>query len=852
MTLDLDNEPPRRNRSLAAALELYDEHGLNPLAAAPRTKIPLGEWRRWQTEIIPRRTVEVAFSGGRRNIWCPTGGLAPGNLLALDCDSDEAVEYWRERLGDVLDETACQRTGRGTQFFFVTPAGEPVRGVDGRKRPGELEWEIKGDGQGVILPPSEHPSGATYTWVRGMAHRVPAPEELLEAAKEAKEAAEEGAGGERSKLADLLQSPAVAGGRNNWLAAVAGHYAKLIPYRDAYETLVWQAAAACRPPLTDDDPESPGEISKLVSSIWASERDRKANLPVAVPVERPEGWGSESWQSAVREPKLDTGYLATGGDCILIQCRKSADADPHMDPWMDADVKVLGVIAGEGERSFLVELRRARDGATIPAILPSVALASWRELSAWLGARGVSIAVPPQVYPRVEATPGNRLLRYMEAQRAPEAKVIPHIGAVDGDFITHDEVIREAGSMPHEAVRPDPGIRDWAPFRYGFGAEAEAQAVLRKILEFHDEEVASVFGAWWAAVLLKPFVVRWVSQFPIMGLEAPSESGKTTGFFELMHRLSGYTGPQMNPTRAALRDYLTAHNAGYVWVDDLDALGDREELLRQVTVGGSLVKKSGDHQGQTSAIMRAALVISGESLGLSGQKALLDRVVVMEVPSPKGRMAADGQRSQWEEIVDFRGDYPDLSAYSGTLVQRALGFVSKIHRITELRTAPGRHGDKIAVLRLGARLLTYLVGDEDRGHIDRVDGWCDRVEDLGAENALTLRVLPWALAQTEWKARPMGPDDSHSKVATPALVDEGYVWFSPRLLAHWWMNYKRGNISERTETEEALTQQARALGMGGRMGVDRKNFMFVGGSGKAKYWRCSEDISKLVLERSRD
>jgi len=92
--------------------------------------------------------------------------------------------------------------------------------------------------------------------------------------------------------------------------------------------------------------------------------------------------------------------------------------------------------------------------------------------------------------------------------------------------------------------------------------------VLDEVLTYHDETVTSVFGAWWAACLLKPQIEVATSLFPFVAIEAPSESGKTNGFFQMMTQLNGNTRGETQPTKAALRDMAAAHRNGIVWVDD--------------------------------------------------------------------------------------------------------------------------------------------------------------------------------------------------------------------------------------------------------------------------------------------
>lgn len=827
---------------VSAALALR-RIGWNVVAAPHKGKTPVGSWKRWQTELVPERDIRQAFAIGEPNLFVITGSVS--QLVVLDCDDQVAVDWWRDKLGDALDKTTASRSGRadaeGFHFYFRLKPGqiEKARSSDG----GESgKWSLQAEGKGVVAPPSIHASGKAYEWLEGRG-----PEALQSAPKELFERPSEGGsgggdGGTRSMLSHLLANPEKEGGRNNWLTKVAGHYAKLIPYNDAYEGMVRDAAAKLDPPLDEE------EIEKTIQSVWSAEQSKLQGMD---PIEGVE----DEWREHVATPTEETGWLCSGGNRILCQVLKSKDKDGNREPglasWLDADIRVLGVVATEEQRVYEVEVRRP-NGDVTERQLPSNTLSDLRALNVWLGKAGASIGPPDNIYPKGIPSAA-RMTRYLEAQGAPALVAVPALGWDEQSqaFITHEGVITEGGSADYAEVRPTLDLRNWAPYRYGFSGEEEARAVLREVLEFHHPEVAAVFGAWWAACLLKPQITPFVSQFPFMALEATSESGKTTGYFSLMLQLSGNRGGQSNPTRAALRDYLSAHRSGIVWVDDLDDLEDHGELLRNVTVGGSLIKKGEGNREQVVAVMRSALVVSGEGLGLRGQKALADRAVLLDVPSPTSRRNRAGDGPQWDDILDLRERYPDLTVFAGDIVRLALSHVSMVREVKSLKAGTGRFADKTALVRLGARLLHSIAGEGTEWVVEEVDGWARRSMDYGSENTLTLEMIPRALSSTGWKKRPEGPDPVRNQPATPTFVDnDGVVWFSPGLLAQWWERNAPRRANLRTESVDALIQQARAMGLGGADGAGRKKFKFVTNDGNQRYWRCPPDLSALVIYRS--
>jgi hypothetical protein len=814
--------------------------GWRVVAAPLAGKAPIGSWKAAQTKPATPEELQEAFAKDH-NIFIITGAIS--RLAVLDCDDQAAADYWRDRLGSVLDETTCVNTGRGHHYYFRLAEGETHKGRSSLGG-GSGKWDLRADGGGVVAPPSIHPTGRVYRWGRG---RGP---DALQDAPDALWADEKKSSsnttGPSSLLSHLLTKPPEEGERNNWLAKVAGHLAIIHPHQDAFEETV-------RGYGQQIGLEVP-EIEKLIRSIWESEQAKIGKGP---PEPAAEGEGG-SWR--ITNCTEESGWLMSGDIRILTQIRER-DSDGNWQaaiaPWLNADLRAIGIFEmPDDTRLYHVEVRtqdRIYDGD-----VSSKTLGDNKALVQWLAGFGVSLAAPDGIYPRGMAS-GARLVRYLEVQQPPVQLAVTALGwhEESGAFITHEGLLRSDGFAPFEAVRPAPRVRQWAPYVYGLdGAEHTAQDVLSEVLTFHDERVAAVFGAWWAACLLKPQIAREFSQFPFMALEAPSESGKTTGYFPLMLELAGNTQGNSNPTRAAMRDYLSAHRSGIVWVDDLDNLDALGELIRSTTVSGTVVKKALNQSDQISVQLVAALCVSGESLGLHGQKALLDRSIGLEVPSPVGRRSLHGDYSQFQDIVELKRKHPTLSDYAGTYMVRALKLVPEIpSKALTLREGDGRLMDKLTIMRLGVWVLRTLIDHESSEWVDRhVEGWV--AEQLAnydpADNSLTMQLLPAALKRLGRPGQPMGPDTSRSRPASPVFIraQKSDIWFNPTLLAEWWSDIHYGRIDQRTASAEALKQQANAIGAGGRKGVDRRYFKYSTGTGGANYWRLPDDIAEQVILRS--
>lgn len=811
--------PEGRKTGVDYALEL-DALGWNVMPAPKGGKLPSVKWQPYQTKRTTER-LRSWFSGNRRNYFIVTGRIS--QLCVLDVDSPEADAYWRSRIGDAMERTTCVETSSGHHYYFRLPdySGE-IRGRAKHDDATNMHWDFRCEGGGVIAPPSIHESGREYAWLRDPSHLQEAPESLLRPDRSTEG---DSATNVRSMLARLLASPPAEGGRNDWMAKVAGHYAKAHrTMRDLYEIECRRANDMLSPPLEDR------ELLKTINSVWEAEQRKDAD--------------------PVSSPSAANGFLVRGERCLLTEVVRSNGKDEgtvhELVEWADFDLEALGVVEDEdAQRVYDVLVHRQRHDDARNGLLLARVLSDSRQLSAWLAEFGVAVLPPPG--DRRQAH-GARLLRYLEAQKPQHFQVVDSLGWHHNGFITHEGIIRQDGLHDFDRYKPNPKLRNWAPYRYGFGDEATAVEVLREVLTFHDETVTSVYGAWWAACFLKPQIHSVTSQFPFMALEAPSESGKTTGFFPLMMQLNGNTQGQVDPTRAALRDWMSAHQSGIVWVDDLSDTAHLMDLLRQATGEGSVAKKGEDRFTQESVQLVAPICISGESLQLAGQKALMDRAVMLEVPSPTARMSVkDPRRRQWDDVVALRTRFPDLTVMAGTLVRLALERVDLVNEIPSLvPEAGGRWGDKIAIIRMGARLLADICGDQV--YVERVEAWCGEQESVGSENTLTMKLLPQALAQTGWQQRPEKADGRWP--ATPAFIQNGIVWFSPQHLARWWFEMQHGHIEARTETEEALTQQARALGLGGAGG--RRRFNLSGDtSRKSIYWCIPNPLSDALLDRSR-
>lgn len=632
-------------------------------------------------------------------------------------------------------------------------------------------------------------------------------------------------------LAGLLADPPTEGGRNDWFVRVCGHVARTVSKFNEYEQTCLNHAGRIADALPVE------ELQKTIQSVWDAEQAKPEKTLTP-----------------------ENGHLTGNKRNLFCQIsRKEGDETVYdQAPYADFDIEARGVAVDEAKkRVYWVRLHW--HGQVIETTLPGELLGNEQMFKSWLASRGLSVDPPFAANPKT--APATRILRYLNSQDPAEVHIVTTLGWDDHAeaFVTHDGVIDEEGYRSKESagVVANPALieRDVAPYVYGFKRDAtEAQRVLQEVLTFQEEETTSVFGAWWAACLMKPQIQDRTSLFPFFGIEAASESGKTNGFFDLMVALNGNTRGQVVPTRPVLRDLASANKSGIVWADDLDTLEPYGELLRASTSNGTASKMEADRSGIKNTQVVAPILISGEALGFNSQKALVDRSIVLQIASPKGRKSRHGDHPQWEDIVNLKSQYPEsqggLSVLAGHYVQRAMqarrDFLRALSR--EARKGTGRHADKLAVLRAGAMLLDHLVGHGEPWsgmgeHYQRVERWCTaNGQELSQDNALTIKVLPWALQTFDF------PDDAEhitegrfGGLKTPAFIEGDLetnqtldgagsteIWYSPTLLAQAWARDNHGRVDTRTESQVALDQQSQALngGKAKQVRIGRSNLRF--------------------------
>jgi hypothetical protein len=198
-------------------------------------------WSRW-----PKANIGLAVLGG---------------FIVVDVDSPDALGSLRAK-DLMLPSTATARTSRGFHFWYAVNCSVKngvgvLPGID-----------IRAVGGYVIVPPSTHPSGATYRWQVPLERNAIAecPEWLLDRLRRR---TSRGQGRTAEEWLQAVGTPIPEGRRNQALAEVAGLLFRKLPAEVAAELAVCWAQVKLSPPLPEQ------EVLRTLDSIASCELRRR-------------------------------------------------------------------------------------------------------------------------------------------------------------------------------------------------------------------------------------------------------------------------------------------------------------------------------------------------------------------------------------------------------------------------------------------------------------------------------------------------------------------------------------------------------------------------------------------------
>lgn len=260
--------------SLKAALD-YVRLGWSVIPVEPRGKRPLLRW-----QVFQYRRAEVPEIADWFHRW-PDANIAVvtgivSGVVVLDLDPQQGAERTvaaLQRDHGPLPETIEAHTGGGGRHLYFAHPGDVTANREGLL-PG---LDLRGDGGYVVAPPSMHPSGEPYRWVRSpqVLYPLPLPQWLSHG-----DGAEQAPQGQPlSHWRGLLREGVSEGQRNEAIVSLAGHLLGhgIDPEVVAELLLAWNGAR-CRPPLREEEVrrtlESIGRIHPREDGVAPVESDR--------------------------------------------------------------------------------------------------------------------------------------------------------------------------------------------------------------------------------------------------------------------------------------------------------------------------------------------------------------------------------------------------------------------------------------------------------------------------------------------------------------------------------------------------------------------------------------------------
>ena len=637
--------------------------------------------------------------------------------------------------------------------------------------------------------------------------------------------------GERSKLADLLANPATPGNRNDWLSRVAGHYATMIPYRDAYEATMRGVNASLAAPVDDT------ELHTTIWSIWETEQAKPDGVTVDVPptaqdilwpdpgpdhdpyVRLVEGRVVERWWRKLEGEWLST--MTTHFDWLLAVERVGVDSD-------DVHHYRVSVTTAEGEvKHHWIDLS-----------------ANGRNLGTWCTNHGLvigSIATSSRKARRAGWTHVADAI--VEAGRnAPSAVMVDAFGwDIDGSvYVGSDGVIGPGGFREHDTHVPSLRLENesaqWLiePTDNNRASRPAALSVLTRYTGYHHAEVAGPFACWWAACLARPLIRTKLGMFPHLFIAAASGAGKSQGMFTDMVRMLGVTSPGELLTIPAARNALSWNRNAPLFIDDPDDAAAYDNLLRVAITDSSLSKMAADNSLVASYTLVRPAILASETLDM-GERALQERAILLEPSSPNDRQREDlvghdsdglplfGFVSEWDLIRDEQQSY-DFERFVGhyltVVMERNL--LDLVDTVPAPNLARGREEAMFHTLAIGREILAGLIGEDQMGNVDAgLAAYVAARLEQATTDYLTSTVLPAAVLAWSNALDPDTHGTAYEREHCPLyLRRDRLLGFHVRKLATWWAREQRGQkVSDRRLQlggYQALLRQAQSYVDSGR------------------------------------
>ncbi|WP_455223416.1 bifunctional DNA primase/polymerase [Kaarinaea lacus] len=234
-----------------AALQ-YAQYHWSVIPVRAYEKRPLIKWQEFQQRCASVSEITEWYQRWTNaNVGIVTGIIS--GIVVLDIDSahggDNSVLGWEQQHGPLPQTVEVKTGGGGRHLYFKHPGGLVHNKVG--LAPG---IDLRGDGGCVVAPPSMHPSGNTYVWLKGHEPGEIAIAELPTWLLKMVTGKGKSVGHSLSYWRQLVHQGVVEGERNSTIASLAGHLFWHGVDADVVQDLLlcWNRIR-CQPPLDDDE-----------------------------------------------------------------------------------------------------------------------------------------------------------------------------------------------------------------------------------------------------------------------------------------------------------------------------------------------------------------------------------------------------------------------------------------------------------------------------------------------------------------------------------------------------------------------------------------------------------------------
>lgn len=273
---------------------------------------------------------------------------------------------------------------------------------------------------------------------------------------------------------------------------------------------------------------------------------------------------------------------------------------------------------------------------------------------------------------------------------------------------------------------------DRAGSRWGHeGSEVEAAWAWARALTFGDDAAVAAVAGWAGAMLLAPWLSKWMPTKPGLALIAPSGSGKTHGAARLILQLAGCDGSSTSSVAGLRRRLAQGGVSAIQWIDDSAILDDHhlKEILRVATSQSehTLANPDAGATATNTAKLVGCVVVSAEGVAWAEETAMQDRFLFVRPANPQHRktMRVGSSDLQWIDVQELTDEYEaELTRLAGWTVdgvadQEVLSYLSAW--VTKIGAPKGRGDVGPFVAAIGARAIaTWLSGVRNRAVADGI------------------------------------------------------------------------------------------------------------------------------------